>query len=1011
MKRFALVALLLMLGLSACRHELLKTPISYDYARMPEKNVELHKQIESFLFLIETAQSPIKLSRYTRIENLKIDDRLKTVTIDFSKPFSYAPFREDNVHALYAELKKSIYGRYKDYHFVMRTLGLPIENLIPNYYRSTIPADSSRRPKTVKRPLPLVRKQNPVRVPASGMYGNNVALWPSHGWYFNQDQDRWMWQRPRMFGAVEDLLPESFVIPFIIPMLENAGANVFIPRERDIQTRAVIIDNDYYAAGASLSSYAENHKPQSPAWQKGAGAGYAIGAPPYPVNFNPFTAGSYRICRADSLGGSTITWTPFLPDSGYYAVYVSWHRSAQNIDDAHYIVKHLGGISKFLVNQQIGGSTWAYLGTFKFAAGRHPERGSVSLSNKSTGAGFVTADAVKFGGGMGTVLRNGRTSGRPAFEEGARYWLQTAGFPDTLVYSINDNKSDYKDDYQSRGEWVDYMKGAPFGPNKNRSVPGLGIPVDLSLAFHTDAGVTRGDTTIGTLSIYSLTGADTERVFPDGVSRLASRDFADILQSQITADIGRLYNPNWNRRSLREAQYSEAFRPNVPAALLELLSHENFTDMKYALDPRFRFDVSRAIYKAMLRFIANRENRPYVVQPLPVTHFNARFNADGQLILKWRAQNDPLEKSATPDAYKVYQRLGDGGFDSGRIFKTNQALIKNIQPGIIYSFKVSALNDGGESFPSEIVSVCRVKNAPTLLIVNGFTRIAPPAALESGDFSGFNYDLDGGVPYKYDLKFTGNQFDFNKKDPWITDDGPGHGASFADEESRVEAGNTFDFCFSHGQAILHAGYGFVSASVKAVMDGDISMDSYPAVDLILGEQKLTHWPHSSADSLRGLAYKTFPGKLKQSIKRYLLSRHGALFVSGAYVASDLFWKTRRYPDRLFARDILRINWQSDHAARRGDVIALADNPLKLPPHIRFNTGYSPSIYRVESPDAFAGYGGGQTILRYDENRLGAGSAFNGDGYRVVVFGFPFETILGRQDRNKVMKGILDYLLH
>jgi len=968
------------------------------------------KQIESFLSQIEHTNYPIKISSLTRIDSLSLDEQNQNITIDFSKTFSYAPFREKNVRILYDELKNSVDGKYRNYHLVMRSLGQSIENLIPNYYRKTFPADSSRLPFKTVRPVPIVRPVGLLR-PKAGLYGNNVALWPSHGWYFNQEQDRWMWQRPRMFGAVEDLLPESFVIPFIIPMLENAGANVFIPRERDIRPTRIIVDNDAYRTGVSMFSYAENHTISSSPWKTGPGKGYAIETGIYPVNYNPFQAGTYRYCKADTLGASSITWTPLLPDSGYYAVYVSWHRSANNISDAHYSVKHLGGTSEFLVNQQIGGNTWIYLGTFKFAAGRSPARGSVTLSNKSADTGFVTADAVKFGGGMGSVLRNGRTSGRPAFEEGARYWLQTAGFPDTLVYSINNNQSDYKDDYQSRGEWVDYMKGAPYGPNKNRKVPGLGIPVDLSLAFHTDAGLTRGDTTIGTLSIYSLTGADTQRVFPDGVSRLASRDFADILQSQITADIRRLYNPKWNRRSLRDAQYSEAFRPNVPAALLELLSHENFTDMKYALDPRFRFDVSRAIYKAMLRFIANRENRPYVVQPLPVTRFSACFNDEGALLLNWEPQYDPLEKSAAPRAYKVFQRLDDGGFDSGKIYQKNRALIKNIRPGIIYSFKVSAINDGGESLPSEILAVCRVKDAPTLLIVNGFTRVAPPAALETGDFSGFDYAADGGVPYKYDLKFTGNQFDFNKKHSWVSDDNPGHGASYANDESRVEAGNTFDFCYAHGRAMLQAGYGFVSASRQAVMDGIVPLNPYPVVDLILGEQKRTNWPTTYADSLHGIAFRAFPGKLKRTLKAYLLSGKGALFVSGAYVGSDLFRQTRVYPDQVFGRDILKIKGVSDHAARNGEIMTVATSPLRLPARFHFNQKYTSRIYRVEAPDAFLPENGAVTVLRYAENRFSAGTAYKGTDYHLVVFGFPFETILGSQDRNKIMKGVLDYLLH
>ena len=70
------------------------------------------------------------------------------------------------------------------------------------------------------------------------------------------------------------------------------------------------------------------------------------------------------------------------------------------------------------------------------------------------------------------------------------------------------------------------------------SLEELGIPIDLSLAFHTDAGITRNDTVVGTLSIFSTEDGNSARVFPDSMSRLANRDFADILQTIVQPRIG-----------------------------------------------------------------------------------------------------------------------------------------------------------------------------------------------------------------------------------------------------------------------------------------------------------------------------------------------------------------------------------------------------------------------------------------------------------------------------------------
>ncbi len=80
--------------------------------------------------------------------------------------------------------------------------------------------------------------------PEGGLSGKSIALWHSHGYYFEMNLDRWEWQRARLFGTVEDISVMGYVLPYLTRMLENAGANVFLPRERDTQTNEVIVDND-----------------------------------------------------------------------------------------------------------------------------------------------------------------------------------------------------------------------------------------------------------------------------------------------------------------------------------------------------------------------------------------------------------------------------------------------------------------------------------------------------------------------------------------------------------------------------------------------------------------------------------------------------------------------------------------------------------------------------------------------------------------------------------------------
>ncbi len=575
--------------------------------------------------------------------------------------------------------------------------------------------------------------------------------------------------------------------------------------------------------------------------------------------------------------------------------------------------------------------------------------------------------------------------------------------PDTLVYSLNKNKNDYKDDLQCRGEWVNYLNGAPGGPNLDRQAKGLGIPIDASIAIHTDAGIKR-DSTFGTLAIYSLEDFDSSRIFPEGMSRFACRDLADIIQTQIVDDIRRLYDPDWLRRPLLNSQYNEACRPNVPAVMLELLSHQNFPDMRLAQDPNFKFDLSRAIYKGILRFVAIQNQTNYVIQPLPVTHLAVEFLGNDRIKLSWRPQKDSLEVSADPTHYIVYTRIDSLAFNNGNLVTANEIIIPNIKTNVIYSFKVTAVNDGGESFPSEVLSVCRLNDSKKLvLIINAFDRICGPATFESGKYAGFIDYWDQGVPYQYDLNRTGSQINFLLESPYISNESPGFGASYADLETKIIAGNTFDYAYIHGLSIKNAGYSFVSVSDEAVMDGIIDITKYPIVDIILGEEKTTELPGGN----HRISYQAFPAPMQEVIRKYV-SNKGRLFISGAYIASDLY-NSGSKDDRDFADKILKIRLAADHAVRNGEFYATDPGFVLTPEKYRFCTEMNPIIYNVEAPDAIApANSDAKVILRYSENQFGAGVAYRGN-YRIVCFGFPFETIETQIMRNKIMKAVLDYL--
>lgn len=265
----------------------------------------------------------------------------------------------------------------------------------------------------------------------------------------------------------------------------------------------------------------------------------------------------------------------------------------------------------------------------------------------------------------------------------------------------------------------------------------------------------------------------------------------------------------WNQ------SYYEARVPRVPTMLLELLSHQNFADMRYGLDPRFRFTVSRAIYKGMLQFLCSQYKMDYVVQPLPVDSISLRFIEGNRIMLSWQPVDDPLEPTAKADQYIVYTRIGEGDFDNGVIVDTPDYQT-NIPSGVVCSFKVTALNKGGESFPSEILSIGKALNEKgTVLVVNGFSRVSGPAdfTADADTLAGFLDELDHGVPYQTDISYIGPMKEFRRQIPWMDDDASGFGDSYGTHETMVIAGNSFDYPAVHGEAILKAGYSFVSCGL------------------------------------------------------------------------------------------------------------------------------------------------------------------------------------------------------
>lgn len=904
-----------------------------------------------------------------------LDDRRRTLNVQLSPSFAAQDFTASSVRFYYKRLAKALPRPYNKYKLTIMAGGLPIEQLVagskcekgmPNAWGKTEYEGS-----------PWVMNDSRPYFVSHGLFDRHLSLWASHGRYYDGKKDRWKWQRPNLLGTTEDLFTQTIVIPYLIPMLENAGAVVFTPRERDWQKNEVIVDN-------GGRGYVEDSGKET--WKTAQEKGFAYHAGTYRDGENPFTQGTARAVKATKKADvSWASYQPNIPQGGKYAVYVSYQSLKNSVSDAQYIVMHKGQRTVFKVNQQMGGGTWVYLGTFDFDRGNN-EFNRVVVTNSSSESGVVTTDAVRFGGGMGNIERGGSCSGMPRCLEGARYSAQWAGAPYS-VYSSKNGSDDYGDDINVRSNMTNWLAG---GSTYVPTLEGKKVPIELSLAVHSDAGYTTvNDSIIGSLAICTTSFNDGR--LNSGVSRMVSHDFADSLLTGLQRDISGKYR-KWTRRYLWDRNYSETRKPEVPSAIIETMSHQNFADMRRGLDPNFRFTLARSLYKTILRFVNGNHSVPSVVQPLPVSNFRIERNSSGGLRLSWIAEKDEQEPTAVPTSYIVYTSEDGMGFDNGTVVYTSSFDFE-AKKGVNYCFKVTALNRGGESFPSETLAAYLSKSAHAkdILVVDGFSRLSGPAVVDDYSRQGFDLGSDIGVSYGLTAGWNGRQQCFDKSR--AGSEGEGSLGYCGDElAGRFIMGNNRDGSVCHVKDIAMSGaYNVVGCSLEALDNNLVKLDHYNLVDIAFGLQR------NDGHSL--VVYKTFSETLQSKLRSYAKSG-GRILVSGAYVGSDM---TQPH-ERSFMSDVLKTTFTGTDTNAGNNMVDGLGLSFDIIRQINDRHFAATSVDRIAACD-----GRSFAAMRYQDGST-AGVAYDGTDYKSFVMGYPYECINNVRTRQQVMKGLLGFLL-
>ena len=536
-------------------------------------------------------------------------------------------------------------------------------------------------------------------------------------------------------------------------------------------------------------------------------------------------------------------------------------------------------------------------------------------------------------------------SGMPRWTEGARYWLIDQG-SDASIWNLYEG-DEYKDDMKCRAMWVNSLK----------------TPVDLCLALHTDGLDSGNDSTIiGTLAIYTAKDDDNRTKLRDGRDREnTNRNLADWVQTSLTDDLRHLA-PEWTRRQLKEANYCESRVPVVPSMLLEVLSHKNMADMKYGLDPNFRFTAARAIYKGLLRYL----NGPHaIVQPLPVQEIAIQSNG----LLKWRPVKDSLEKSATPSYYMVYIQENDGEWDVQQVEKKTELQL-TLKPGIKYNYYVVAGNDGGLSFPSPIVSAYLAddSSAPQALIVDAFNDSYGPEWFADSTYAGI-------VPNSYACEnyfscaYIGQQWDFTRSHPWVNDDNCGFGACHRDHAGQFTVGNTHDYTALHGHVLRKMKISYVSCTAGMLSNLQSPISNFQLLDVICGRNRIP----LSAENI--------------SLISEYLDAGGKLLLSTDHFSTI---------DPIWAKRYLHTSFRAGNATHSGRIAGTRHRLYQIflePNEEQLFTAHSEALKPEKEATAWA---------TYEDLRCPAAVGTD----KTLVFGYPLEATI---DFDKIYKHAIEWL--
>lgn len=154
--------------------------------------------------IIENQQDAYFSAGKIKVEDIVVNDKKKIVEIKCNSALADHSFYTESVAKMTESIRSILPKNVANYKLIITSNGINLNDLVL-YAKKKIVAPKEK--------TPFVVAVDGISAP-NGLEGANIAMWQSHGWYFEPKLNRWEWQRARIFQTVEDLYTQSYVMPF-----------------------------------------------------------------------------------------------------------------------------------------------------------------------------------------------------------------------------------------------------------------------------------------------------------------------------------------------------------------------------------------------------------------------------------------------------------------------------------------------------------------------------------------------------------------------------------------------------------------------------------------------------------------------------------------------------------------------------------------------------------------------------------------------------------------------------